>query len=245
MSRKQFMEELEHLLSDIPIEERAEALQYYNDYFADAGEDQEDKIIKELGSPTRIAGIIKADLNSNGVDPESRGYFTEKGYEDTVYQDEKYEIMKKTVHENEKKTDSAGAMNSSTEAFGKQNLSGGKLLLIIILAIFAIPVVIPLMFSVLGTMLGLGAALVGITIGFGIAGVVLIAIGIGLFLLGLMQLSIPTSILLLCGAGLLVFGIGVMFMIVSVLVAKILIPALVRGLVYICRLPFKNRSVTA
>ena len=37
MNRDRFMKELEMLLSDISAEERAEALQYYNDYFDDAG----------------------------------------------------------------------------------------------------------------------------------------------------------------------------------------------------------------
>ena len=39
MNRIEFMTELASLLQDIPVEERKDAMQYYNDYFDDAGED--------------------------------------------------------------------------------------------------------------------------------------------------------------------------------------------------------------
>ena len=41
MNRVQFMEQLKKLLSDISEEERQEALEYYESYFDDAGEDHE------------------------------------------------------------------------------------------------------------------------------------------------------------------------------------------------------------
>lgn len=65
MNRDRFMKELEMLLSDISAEERAEALQYYSDYFADAGAENEGKVIEELGDPGKVAETIKAGLGSN------------------------------------------------------------------------------------------------------------------------------------------------------------------------------------
>ena len=59
MNRAQFMEQLKKLLSDISEEERQEALDYYESYFDDAGEDQEAEVIRELGSPGKVAAIIK------------------------------------------------------------------------------------------------------------------------------------------------------------------------------------------
>ena len=41
MNRIEFMTELERLLKEIPEEERREAIQYYEDYFADAGLENE------------------------------------------------------------------------------------------------------------------------------------------------------------------------------------------------------------
>ena len=62
MNRVQFMEQLKKLLSDISEEERQEALEYYESYFDDAGEDQEAEVIRELGSPGKVAAIIKEQL---------------------------------------------------------------------------------------------------------------------------------------------------------------------------------------
>jgi len=286
MSRIDFMNELESLLSDIPIDEKEEALQYYNGYFEDAGEDHEEEIMKELISPQRIAKIIKAELDANAVDREDRGYFTEKGYQDTIYKDEKFELVgtaKKEAEKqyNENTTDNIGSeqvlgsdnrtyqnnqqsnrqqnnqqqnnqqqnnqqqnnqqqnnQQQSNQQRNKQNENAG---LIILLCILAIPVGLPF----LGIMIGVVAAIFGIIIGFGIAGITMMGVGIALFISGLIQISAPFIGLLLCGVGLIVLGLGMLFSLVSTLLCKNVLPAMVRGFVNICRLPFKNRSVTA
>ena len=46
MTRKEFMQRLESLLLDLPDSERREAIQYYNDYFDDAGPENEAKVIQ-------------------------------------------------------------------------------------------------------------------------------------------------------------------------------------------------------
>ena len=47
MNRLEFMTELTALLQDMPVEEREEALQYYNDYFEAAGIDRESEVIRD------------------------------------------------------------------------------------------------------------------------------------------------------------------------------------------------------
>ena len=64
MNRIEFMTELAALLQDVPVEERREAMQYYNDYFDDAGEENEEQVISELGNPAKVAATIKADLEA-------------------------------------------------------------------------------------------------------------------------------------------------------------------------------------
>jgi uncharacterized membrane protein len=56
------MERLERLLQDISQRERVEALAYYNDYFDDAGEENEQEVISSLGSPEKVAATIKEGL---------------------------------------------------------------------------------------------------------------------------------------------------------------------------------------
>ena len=80
MNRKQFMEQLERLLSDISEAERQEALEYYEGYFDDAGPENEGEVIRELGNPGKVAAIIKAALQENS---EDYGEYTENGYKDT------------------------------------------------------------------------------------------------------------------------------------------------------------------
>ena len=62
MNQETFLNQLEGLLSDIPEDERREALEYYRCYFEDAGIENEESVLAELVSPERVAQTIKADL---------------------------------------------------------------------------------------------------------------------------------------------------------------------------------------
>ena len=55
MSKNEFIDRLAQLLADIPPEERDEALTYYREYIEDAGLENEEAIMQELGSPEEIA----------------------------------------------------------------------------------------------------------------------------------------------------------------------------------------------
>jgi len=258
MSRIEFISELESLLLDIPLDERQEAIQYYNDYFEEAGKDHEDAIMKELGSPVRIASIIKADLNANASDNGSRGYFTEKGYQDTIYNDPKYEIIgaeyKETGEKKEKteepkfnqetRRDNHETKNENNQQNRYNNNT--RIALLVLLCIFAIPIGLPIIVSTFSVAFAIIATIVGLFIGFGVSGIACIIGGIVLIVLGILKMiAIPLLGMLLCGSGLIVLGIGLLFVLLSVILCKNVLPALVKGFVSLCRLPFKNRSVTA
>ena len=76
MNRAEFMGRLAELLNDVPPAEREEAIQYYNDYFDDAGVENESGVIASLGTPEELARTIKAGLNDGG----NGGEFTESGF---------------------------------------------------------------------------------------------------------------------------------------------------------------------
>ena len=76
MNRADFMRRLTELLGDVPPAERDEAIQYYNDYFDDAGAENESGVIASLGTPEELARTIKAGLNDGG----NVGEFTESGF---------------------------------------------------------------------------------------------------------------------------------------------------------------------
>ncbi|MCM1191761.1 MAG: DUF1700 domain-containing protein [Butyrivibrio sp.] len=65
MNRTEFMNQLETLFQNISDAEREEALQYYNDYFDDAGAENEQSVIEALGNPARVAENIRRELLEN------------------------------------------------------------------------------------------------------------------------------------------------------------------------------------
>jgi uncharacterized membrane protein len=260
MSRNEFMKKLENLLSDIPLDEKEEALQYYNNYFDDAGEEHEDEIIKELGSPERVASIIKAELDGSSSNQETRGYFDEKGYQDTILMDEKYEIVDPAQEEQDNTSkesysysdnQQSGSQNSFKQQDRKQNgyeqqdgyKKNTNIGLILLLCILAIPVGIPAIATIFGITVAILASLAALFIGFGVGGLVMMGVGTALIIAGIIKLGIPFIGFLLCGAGLLSLGIGMLLVMVTIFIGKTVFPAIVRGFVNICRMPFKNRSV--
>lgn len=78
MNKESFMQELARLLGDISPQERQEALNFYEEYFHDAGPEKEQEVLKELGSPMQVAAKIKEGLDAtigveNGPDAAENG----------------------------------------------------------------------------------------------------------------------------------------------------------------------------
>lgn len=64
MNKTEFMNQLNNLLYRLPNNERITALNFYAEYFDDAGIENEQSVIKELGSPQRIARQILSESSS-------------------------------------------------------------------------------------------------------------------------------------------------------------------------------------
>ena len=154
MNRVQFMEQLKKLLSDISEEERQEALEYYESYFDDAGEDQEAEVIRELGSPGKVAAIIKEDLKGSS---QNYGEFTENGFQDERVDNERQMPQ-----------------NRADRGYHAER-KGGKasVILVLILLVFISPLIKGAVGGVLGfivalallpflVVFGIGAAVVGL-----------------------------------------------------------------------------------
>lgn len=69
MTREEFLRRLDELLADVTQEERAEAIRFYEEYLDDAGPQQEAQVLEELGSPEKVAAIIKANVPGSRVTP--------------------------------------------------------------------------------------------------------------------------------------------------------------------------------
>ncbi len=89
MDKKEFIRQLHQMLSDLPEEERREAVSYYEEYLEDAGPEQEAQTLAELGSPEQVAATIRENLYT---DPVQNGVYTETGYHDRAEQGGKLEL---------------------------------------------------------------------------------------------------------------------------------------------------------
>ena len=59
MTKFEFLGDLSRLIADLPEEDREQAMEYYEDYFTDAGPDKEQEVIKEFISPAYIAEQLR------------------------------------------------------------------------------------------------------------------------------------------------------------------------------------------
>jgi len=113
MNRAEFMRRLTELLGDVAPTEREEAIQYYNDYFDDAGEENESGVIASLGTPEELARTIKAGLNDGG----NGGEFTESGFSGYT-QTPKDEIVKVQDGDAAGRTDSSAGQADAAYSEG-------------------------------------------------------------------------------------------------------------------------------
>ena len=73
------MNRLASELSRLPKEEIQAAMEYYSEYFDEAGPEREQETIQELGSPSKIATQIKADYAVRQLDEPGAARSTKKG----------------------------------------------------------------------------------------------------------------------------------------------------------------------
>lgn len=77
MNKEAYLKKLKGKLKKLPTEEVDEALDYYHEYFEEAGENNTDQVIRKLGSPAHVASQILADYAVKGLENEPES--TKKG----------------------------------------------------------------------------------------------------------------------------------------------------------------------
>lgn len=228
MNRIEFMSRLGEMLQDISAEEKQEAIQFYNDYFDDAGLENEMHVITELGSPEKVAATIKVDLSGQN---EKSSEYSETGYTDTRFE--------------EKETPANRNANSSQEKTPKTN-NALKIILIIAIIVIGGPIVLPVAFGILAAILGIAVAIITVFISLIIAAICIMIAGIIVFCVGLTQIigALPVAVLL-AGVGMLLFALGMAGTVLMIKATVITFSAMIRGIVWICRKPFENRRAVA
>ena len=71
MNRASFLKKLRGKLHRLPAHEIDAALAYYEEFFDEAGEENEQRVIQQLGSPSHVASQIMADYALKDLDATS------------------------------------------------------------------------------------------------------------------------------------------------------------------------------
>lgn len=220
MNKQIFMNQLESLLSPISAQERELALQYYENYFEDAGEEKEAEVLKELGSPEEVAKIIfdEVEYKEEAIKTETANPEGSVSFEQPV------NIIPPENIKVEK----------------KDKTSNTKSIILAITAILWGPIWIGV---ILVIVLGLIPTVSALVLVFSLLAVIFAVVGIASFVGGLFNLFlIPTFGVSLIGAGLVILALAILFVLLVWLFAAILIPALAKLLAWICVLPFKTKG---
>jgi uncharacterized membrane protein len=169
------MAELERQLARIDDREREEAIAYYNEYFDEAGPENEARVIAELGSPVRVAAQIKADAAVKG-------------------------------------------MGNAEAPSVKTGISA---IWLVILGILALPIALPIVFTVLAVCIGLLVAAFAIVTALAAAFVAVVVGGVFAFVagVGVLFASVPTGLFYM-GGGLAAAGVALLLGILTFVAAR-------------------------
>lgn len=216
MNRAEFMKRLQVLLQDIPDTERKEALEFYENYFDDAGIENEQQIIHSLGSPEKVAATIKEGL---GDDAGTKGSFTENGYR--AY-DEQINPMAVKEQPNSKRK-----LKDRIRGLGTSGL-----ILALILLIFALPILGPTFAAVVSVVCSILVTGVVLVFVVAIIGIILIVIGAIAFASAIGTLIITPALgVILLGVAFLSIGCGILATILGIWIITKVIPPFIRMIV--------------
>lgn len=272
MNRIEFMTELAALLQDVPEEERRDAMKYYNDYFDDAGEENEPQVVEELESPAKVAATIKADLEGSS---KGHGEFTEKGYRDARFEHREMPVgreAKENGYQYGGSQEQGGYYGGSWESGGsyqeKGSQEGGygsgdyqghgygsgqtpprtnnvlKIILIIVLVFVGLPVILPVGIAIIAVIFAAGISLLAVFASLVIASVAVAFAGVCVFIAGVVSLVPELAVgFALIGTGLILTVAGVVAAVASVRLCMIVLPGIIRGIVWVIGRPFQRRAV--
>ena len=260
MNKEEFLRELARLLQNIPDSERIEALQYYEDYFNDAGPENEQKVLEELGTPRKVADTIKDGLLANMDCRETIGGQNTTAYQSTVggqgataYQStvggQGATAYQSTVGGQGATAyqSTVGGQNTATyqtpPVQKEEGIPAWAIVLIVIGCIFCSPVIIALAAVLFGLIVAVMSVMFALVIGFGVSCAATLFAGLVVTIMGLVHIIVsPFSGMIVTGVGLICFAVGILFMMITVFLCGCAIPAMCRGIAWICGKIFKRKQ---
>lgn len=190
MNRDKFLSQLEALLTSLPESDRLDAIAYYNDYFDDAGIENEQNVIRELGSPEKVAETILGNPDTSYYEPQSENNLTKKY----------------TNPQN----DTASHTTPYTSTSEKKKTPW---VLIIIILILTFPIWIGIVGGILGVLVGMLGAILGVICALFGSGLGLVVGGIVSFIAGLFRFAVnPLEAVVSIGVGAILIAIGLLLL---------------------------------
>lgn len=215
MTKNEFMYQLAEQLLPLPAEERVAALKYYDEYFEEAGPENVDRVIAELGSPSEVAKGILADYAQNNPGWRPRGDTKGAG----------------NVPPGEERAYAAAAPVTGSK------VSKGWIWVIALL--LTSPIWFPVVVAVLGVVFGVITAAVVILFALALVAACICIAGVivGFCSIGVLFVTPPVGLLGL-GTGLVLTGLGLLGVIGMLWITGKVVPPVVRWFVDLCRKPF-------
>lgn len=272
MNREQFIERLAFLLSGIPEEERDGVLDYYNDYFDEAGMDDKEDVAQRLGTPETVASVILASMKEGH---EQNGEFTEKGFEDQRFSDvRKYPdilhdvpaVTSNKEDENQQQTENqnnygqygyyqngnyynnyynSNYKNNYKNNYKKPMSKSTKIIIIVIICLCLSPILLPLAGGIVAAVLGVILSILGVFVALGVVGAVLVVCGLATGFVGLLNATVPGAALLVAGLGIVIAALGAVMVVAFIGLCGSVVPRIVRWIVGLCKKKSKKGGMAA
>lgn len=231
MNRVDFMNQLERLLQNIAPAERDEALQYYNDYFDDAGSENEQEVIEALGNPARVAENIKRDLFGGGYGEGAarKAQASDRalveygqGTQNSYMGDSGYAQQRNAAEQPRKSTE---------KPVGNAGMPAWAIALLVTLLILCSPVLAGVGIAALSVLFAALVSWYAFIFAFGIAALCLLLGFVILVIVGIICLFVnPWAGMALIGGGLICGAVGILFLMLTVAMAGIITPAVCKGI---------------
>ena len=214
MNAYEYLQALRAALAVLPDDEIDSAMRYYEDYFLDAGDENAEKVIEQLGPPEQVAEAILRDYTGVARRRPER------------FEEEKAQTV-----------DGVPLGRDGKPLTRKKGINPWMLACIVLLALIfgpvAITVIGAIILAVVGLIVGVAACVVAVPAATLIGGGALV-------LFSFLLWATPASALATLGAGLVVGAVGLLLVLLVIKLCILFVPPIIRGLVALIRWPIEK-----
>lgn len=214
MNAYEYLQALRAALAVLPDDEIDSAMRYYEDYFLDAGDENAEKVIEQLGPPEQVAEAILRDYTGVARRRPER------------FEEEKAQTV-----------DGVPLGRDGKPLTRKKGINPWMLACIVLLALIFGPVAVAVIGAIIvaavGLIVGVAACVVAVPAATLIGGGALV-------LFSFLLWATPASALATLGAGLVVGAVGLLLVLLVIKLCILFVPPIIRGLVALIRWPIEK-----